>query len=472
MNLKSIFFAFLWTPMLLFAQSGNTDNYTLADCIQLALQNNYDLKSAHLLAETATINLKQNINALLPGINGSYNIGLSRGRSIDPFTNDFINEELRFSNASLGIDATVFNGFRLINSLKQARLNLQASEMDVAVAEQNLILEVTLAFLQVLNQRDVVSLTEAQLKTTQGQLDRLQRLFEAESGNPAEYRNLQGQIANDEAALVSAINTLRTAEIALNQRVNGPKKITASNIDILLGFENYEVTVEEIINDALNNHPTFKAGNLRLEAAQKGVAIARSQYFPQLSFFANLGTNYSSAARLFTPTGTSIQETTSFVTVNNEDFSVFEERSNFDTEEISYTDQFDNNLNSSFGLAVSVPVFNGFRTKNNVALEKIKNKEAEVVLAKTQLELKQTIEQSYNAMLAAFERYAILEKQVLAYTESFRINEIRFNTGLSNSVDYIVSKNNLDNARINLANVKYEYTLRVKVLEYYRGVPN
>ena len=118
---------------------------------------------------------------------------------------------------------------------------------------------------------------------------------------------------------------------------------------------------------------------------------------------------------------------------------------------------------------MTVPIFNGFRAKNNVALEKIKKEEAKTALEKTKLNLQQSVKQSYNAMQAAFERYKILQSQVDAYQESFRINEIRFNNGVSNSVDYIVSKNNLDNAQINLANVSYEYLLRVKVLEYYRA---
>ncbi|MBV1925028.1 MAG: TolC family protein [Dokdonia sp.] len=469
MNIKSILCTLLCTPMLLFAQSENIKNYSLEDCIQLALQNNYDLKSTNLLAETATITFKQNGNAFLPAINGNYNLGLSRGRSIDPFTNDFVNEELRFSSARLALDAVVFNGFRLINSWKQARLNLKASEMEVEAARQNLTLEVTLGFLQVLNNRDLVTLTTSQLSTTQGQLDRLQSLFELESGNPAEYRDLQGQITNDQASLVNAKNTLRTSEINLNLLINNTEEITADTIDILLDFQLYQTTLEEVISDALDNLPTLKARNLRLEAAEKGVSVAKAQYVPQVSFFANLGTNFSSAARLFTPTGTSIEDTGSFVTLNNENIAVLAERTNFNAEEISFADQFDNNVNSSLGLAVSVPVFNGFRAKNNVALEKIKKEEAEIALARTQLELERTIEQSYNAMSTAYERYGILEKQVAAYEESFRINEIRFTTGLTTSIDYIVSKNNLDNARINLSNVRYEYVLRVKVLEYYRG---
>jgi outer membrane protein len=268
---------------------------------------------------------------------------------------------------------------------------------------------------------------------------------------------------------VNAKNTLRTSEINLNLLINNTEEITADTIDILLDFQLYQTTLEEVISDALDNLPTLKARNLRLEAAEKGVSVAKAQYVPQVSFFANLGTNFSSAARLFTPTGTSIEDTGSFVTLNNENIAVLAERTNFNAEEISFADQFDNNVNSSLGLAVSVPVFNGFRAKNNVALEKIKKEEAEIALARTQLELERTIEQSYNAMSTAYERYGILEKQVAAYEESFRINEIRFTTGLTTSIDYIVSKNNLDNARINLSNVRYEYVLRVKVLEYYRG---
>ncbi len=73
-------------------------------------------------------------------------------------------------------------------------------------------------------------------------------------------------------------------------------------------------------------------------------------------------------------------------------------------------------------------------------------------------------------MQSAFDRYHILTAQVTAYEESFRVNEVRFTNGVSNIVEYITSKNNMDNARIAQANAKYEYLLRVRVLEYYRGL--
>ena len=73
-------------------------------------------------------------------------------------------------------------------------------------------------------------------------------------------------------------------------------------------------------------------------------------------------------------------------------------------------------------------------------------------------------------MESAHSRYHILINQVMAYEESFRINEVRFNNGVSNIVDYITSKNNMDSSRLNLNKTKYEYLLRVKVLDYYRGI--
>ncbi|RXJ51324.1 TolC family protein [Gelidibacter gilvus] len=464
----SIAFYFAAT-LILFAQSDQRTAMTLEECISLAIENNLDLKATKLTKETWDVNFKQNKNALLPNVNGSYNLGVANGRSIDPFTNGIVNQEFTFSNAALGLDVVAFNGFRLINRWKQVRLNLKSAEMEVEADKQSLILNVTLTYLRVLNAQDLVKLAESRLKTTQGQLDRLRSLYEEETGNPAEYHDLQGQMALDAANIIESKNVLETELINLNTLTNIEESITVAPLNIELDVEMYGYTAQDVFEQALQVFPTIKARDLSLEASEKAIAVARSHYVPEISLFANLNTNYSSAARLFNESGTSIVGTNDFVTINNQEYSIFTQQTNFTSDHIAYRDQFDNNLNSSIGVSVSVPIFNGFRAKNNVALEKIKREEAQTALAQIKLDLKQSIKQSYNAMLTAYERYKLLQNQVDAYNESFRINEIRFNNGVSNSVDYIISKNNMDNAQTNLANVNYEYALRVRILEYYRG---
>lgn len=469
MKFTIICFFLLFLPMIVFSQNEERTVRTLEECIDLALKNNLELKQSHLAERSSDINFRQNKNALLPTINGNYNLGVLNGRSIDPFTNSFVNERLEFSNAGLGLDATVFNGFRLINSWKQAKLNLEAAEMATETAKQTLILNVTLTYLQVLNAQDLVILAKKRVGSTQGQLDRLKSLFEEETGNPAEYRDLQGQRAADGAYLAESENILETQLVNLNILINAAEEVTVTGLNQNSDIEKYALTANDVYMQALDVFPSVKASDLSLKAAEKGVAVARAQYTPEISLFASLNTNYSSAARLFIETGTSIVETGDFVTIDDQNFPVLSEQSNLRDEEISYKDQFDNNLNSSIGVAIRVPIFNGFRAKNNVALEKIKKEEAQTALEKTKQELLQSVKQSYSSMQTAYKRYKLLQKQVAAYGESFRINEIRFNNGVSNSVEYIISKNNLENAQINLANVGYEYLLRIKVLEYYRG---
>ncbi|RYF82042.1 MAG: TolC family protein, partial [Chitinophagaceae bacterium] len=44
-----------------------------------------------------------------------------------------------------------------------------------------------------------------------------------------------------------------------------------------------------------------------------------------------------------------------------------------------------------------------------------------------------------------------------------------FNAGVGTSVDYLIAKNNLDRANINLISARYDFVLRKKVLDYYQN---
>ncbi|WP_179317500.1 TolC family protein [Winogradskyella undariae] len=446
--------------------------YTLDDCIAIALEHNLDLKSTHLQANSAKVNYKQSKANLLPSLNGDFNLGVNDGRSIDPFTNDYIDQELTYSNLGLSLDMTIFNGFRLLNSAKQKRLNAQASELETEAEQQDLILNVTLAYLQVLNAKDVLDLAHARLKTTNQQLQIQKGFFESESGNPADYADILGQIANDETSVLVSESSLNSAKLSLMLLLNIETSINVDTESLILGFKPYTLSVDAVYRESLQNLATFKAKDLRVEAAKKGVSVAKSQFTPEVSFFGGVYTNHSSAAEFYTSNGISLIETGDFVTVDGQDLPIMTEQANFASKSIGYKDQLDNNLNTVVGVAVNVPLFNGFRAKNNVALEKIRVEESIIELERTHVSIKNAITQVYFDMEAAYKRYQSLEKQVEAYQESYRINDIRFKNGVSNFLNYITSKNNLDNAKVNLANAKYEYVLRVKVLDYYRGVVN
>ena len=114
-------------------------------------------------------------------------------------------------------------------------------------------------------------------------------------------------------------------------------------------------------------------------------------------------------------------------------------------------------------------IFNNFQTKSNIKLATINYKNTALQSDNAKLLLKQSIEQAHLNMTTSFEKYKVLAEQVLNFEESFRAAEVRFNNGVINATEYLISKNNLDRTRINLAQSKYEYNFRIKVLDYYKG---
>ncbi|MEH6405887.1 MAG: TolC family protein [Leeuwenhoekiella sp.] len=464
-----LFIVILNLSFLISAQTEEKVTLSLEECIELALKNNLDLKSSDLNAKTSTVIFEQTRANLLPSLNANYNLGITNGRSIDPYSNDYIDQKLTFSNAGLNLDVVVFNGFKLLNSIRRDRLNMQAAEMEINEAKQTLILNVTLAYLQILNNEDLVELAQLRLETTYKQVNRLQTLNDEGEGSPADFTDIKGQNANDKSSLIDAKNALNALIFSLSQLLNVDYDIKPQEIKNIQDFEKYNLTADNIFEDALNFLPTFKAKELRVEAAKKDVNVSRSLYSPEISLFGQLNTNYSSAARLYAAAGSQQAESGGFIIIDGEQIPVLVEETQFSGSKINYNDQFNNNLNSVVGVSLNLPIFNGFLAKNTVALQKIKLEESEVDFENTKSQLKQSIKQAYSDMTAAYQKISVIQDQVNQFQESFRINEIRFNNGVSNIVAYIISKNNLDNAQISLANAKYEYLLRVKILEYYRG---
>src|SRR5215213_2464738 len=81
-------------------QGGST--LTLQQSIDLAIKNNTDVKESEFNMQTAGVNYNQAKGNLLPDVTGSVTHGLNQGRSIDPFTNSYINQQVNFANYNLG----------------------------------------------------------------------------------------------------------------------------------------------------------------------------------------------------------------------------------------------------------------------------------------------------------------------------------------------------------------------------------
>lgn len=418
---------------------------SLQECVQTAIENNLDVKQSDLSMERAGVTMRQSKANLLPNVGGEINHTLNQGRSIDLSTNSYVNQQQTSGSYSLSGNVTLFNGLRLLNTLKSSQYAYEASKMELQTSKDQLMLNVILAYLQILSSTDLLQQAQKQIDVTQKQLERLEAMNQEGAIRPSDLTDMKGQLADNKVAIINSQNNLNAARLALSQLMNVQynSELTVERLRADQVEMNYTTMPDSIFNIALQQLAIIKAADLRTKSAEKAVQAARGNLFPSVGLGAGFYTPYSSTSR------------------------------DSSDRKIEYYDQLSNNYRTYVGVGISIPIFNNFRYRNQIALAKIDLKSASYTAQTKQIQLKQNIEQDHFNMTAAKNRYLALLDQVAAYTESFHAAEARYNSGSTTliSLDYLTAKNNLDRANVNLIIARYDYILRTKILDYYQGKP-
>jgi len=445
--------------------------FSLKQVVDTVLRNNLDLKQSEILMESAGIDWRQAKANLLPDLNGFVNHGVNQGRSIDPFTNGYINEQVNYSNYSLSSGVMLFNGLSMQHANRQTAFAYEASKMDWQQAKDNLAINIILAYLTVLSNEDQLAQARLQAELTSRQAQRLETLLNDGAIKPSDASDMKGQLASDRLSVLNRENAVETAKLNLCQLMNirYDKSMQLEKIDPAAYIANYAQTPGEIYETALKQFARVRSEELRTKSFESAVKVARGQLFPRLSLNGNLGTNYSSAATQNTLINTTDIQTNSYVIINGSNSPVFAKQNNFRNDKIRYSKQLNNNVGSSVNLNLTIPLFNNLFQRNRVKLAKLDVINQTLTEQSVKTGLQQDIERAHLNMTTAFESYKTLIDQVAAYKESFRAAEIRFNEGVGNSIDYLIAKNNLDRASSNLIISRYDYVLKTKILDYYQG---
>ena len=455
-------------------QAQDSTLYTLKQCVDLAIKNNLDLSISGFQSQIAGARLQQSRAALLPYANAYGSQGINKGKSINPYTNTFVNQEILTGQYGVSGGITLFNGFNLLNLMRQNYFNNEAGKMDFQQAKLDITINVMLAYLQILSNQALLSQATAQLNVSSSQVDRLATLDKSNAISPSVLYDTKGQLANDKLTLINAKSYLTSSKISLERllNINLPLNVKFEKIDAPSELIPYSDNAESVFSNASKSLPLIKSAEFRRMSAVKNTHALWGQIFPTVSLNGSFNTNYSDAAVAQKITGVSDASTDNYVVVSNTQVPVIAPQYQFRNEKISFDNQFHNNLNSYVGLSVQVPIFNGLRTRTQLKIAKINKNQAEAQQSATTVRLKNNVNQAYTDMNTAYERFIVLQEQVKDYSESFKIATLKFEKGAITTVDYVIAKNNIDRANTNLINARYDYILKSKVLDYYQGKIN
>jgi outer membrane protein len=454
--------------------------WTLKQCIDYALANSLSVKRGTYNVQGAEIDHRQNQWARVPNLNANVCYGYNWGRSIDPVTYQYTTAQLNALNPSLSSSVTLFNGFRVENSIKQSSRAYLAAEYDLTKAKNDVILNIASLYINVIFNKEQLENARFQLASSQAQLNRVKKQVAVGALARSEELNVDAQVASNEVILINQENALNIALLQLKQALQLPAS-TPLDIEVM------DVTVEDLVLDQTRDQiyeqsmqvmPEIKSAKLRVESSYYAAKAAKGNFYPRLSLNASLGSNYSSASdkqrRVFTGRKIDVppQHIGNVLDTNAPVYSLTTEGDEFNIfPDYGYRDQLKDNLSRSVGFTLSIPLFNNMQSRASWQRSVINREVTKITEKETENKLRQDVETAYNNATAASKTYNSNTRQVQAREEAFRMMEQRYNAGSANFFEYQVSQNDLFRAKSDLTRAKYDFIFRKKVLDFYQGKP-
>lgn len=448
----------------------------LQECIDVALENNLQVKRNIYGVQNAESFLLQSKASFLPSINAGGSVGQNFGRALNPVTNLFVNRNSDIINLQGSASLPLFNGLRIQNTFRQSKKDVAASNEDLKKAKNDVILSVVNNYINVIFNRELFENARFQLNSSQQQLDRISKQVDAGALPLSSKLNQEAQVATNEVNLINQENALNLSLLQLKQVMQLP---ASTRVDVEIpqidaGDLVITETPEEVYQIALQAMPEIRSAQLKAESADFALKANKGNYYPRFSLVAGAQTNYSSVSDgpRTEVTGTTLSTTpTGRVGGTNQDVFSFVPVTSVVSESYGRMDQLEDNLFRTLSLQVNIPILNGLQTRTSVQRAAINRELAEISVMETQNTLRQTIETAFNDAVAASKTFSSAQRQVAAQEEAFRMNQQRYELGAINFVEYQVSENDLFRAKSDLTRAKYNFIFRSKLLDFYQGKP-
>jgi outer membrane protein len=458
--------------------------WDLKTCVEYAIQHNISVQQADIQARLAKLQADLAKSNQLPTLNGSSGMGLRLGRSIDPTTNGFTNTQFLYNNFGMNGGVQIFNAGKLRNNSDAATLSWQASEADKQNTSNDISLSVATYYLQVLSAIEQAEITKIQIAQTTQQLAATKKRVEVGLLPELNLLELETQLANDSSTYISANANVEQSKMSmkalLNLDASQPFDIQIQSVDQIKLQSFVDLQPDYVYTVAAANLPSVKAANFRVKAAEKNKLVAKANFYPTLSFGYNLSSNFSNVFNYvsgYNLTGVSTPNATSpFVTVNSAKyyiqspvFAPVTTQRNWGNIWNGWGDQVNNNFGQSFGLQMSIPIFNGNQSKITYKQSILNYRNASLQQENTNLKLKQDIYTAYNNAVISFNKLVANKKAVASAEKTYLFATKRYDLGLLGTIELLNNQNNFLKAKVNFKAAQYEYVFRIKLLEFYKG---
>lgn len=418
--------------------------WTLDECIGYALEHNIEIKRQELGVDNSEIGLSERRWDYAPSLSAGTSYSISSGRVLDQTTYEFIeNNVVGSSSASVSGSMQVFSGMRRHYALKKAKASMKASLADLESVRQDIEMNVTAAYLQILCDQENLSSAREMVSVLESQMEKIQAMVDLGRVTEADLLQIRSQY-------YAALNDVAAAE--------GQCRLSKMELCQLLEIQDWkDFAIEPIETDedggmqlfpstdsiAVESRPEYRSAEAGVEVARRNLQIARSSYYPTLSLSAGYGTSYSGARQK---------------AVQNPDGT-------YRYEAYPFFRQYLDNGSSYLSLSLNIPIFSGMSTRNSVRRAKNASLDAQYALQTVKKQLSREYEQALIEYQTSCRQYETAKEQFAYAEEAARMMTEKYNLGKTDFASWNTAMTELAKAKYTLNNSTYTSLLRKKLLD-------
>ncbi len=426
---------------------------TLDECIQIALDNNLDIKRSRNNAIAAKANYNQSKMNFLPSLNAGASHNWNEGLQFDNTSGSLVNTTTLSGSGYLSSSLILFNGFSNVIGMQRDKILYDASEETIKSNIQSVEASIVSSFLQVVTNEENLKIAEQTRELLNEQLEREEKREKAGVGNMEQVYNFRSQVAQQDLNIVNLKNSLESNKLLLVQLLLlDPLEdyefegISVDDAELESALEEYD----GIFQKSMTFSPSVKAAKLSLDASEKNFKIARNSWMPSLSVSASYGTGWSSNVKL-----------------RDENNNLI-----LPVQVLDVGTQFDRNRSKSAGLSLNIPLFTRFQNRNQIQQSKIQMLNSEIGLTQAKNNLTNLIQQAYLNLANAKSSYAAAKESMINLDMAFEFAKSRYENGTIDFVTYLQNLNGKNRGELQLVQAKYTILFRQLILDIYTGEMN
>ena len=431
------------------AQQDSVKVLSLDDCIRLGLT-----QSAHILRSQDSVQitgaaLMGAYGQFLPDLNFTSNYGYISGNNLlttaEPTLVYSRESQLNYQLTST---VNIFNGFSNQSTLKAAMLTQSASQYNLARAKQEITLDITQTFLQVMLDRKIVDFAQKNLDASTKREAQLQALSDVGRKSISDLYQQQAETSSDKLYLIQSEDKLKNDGILLLRKLKISQtdkyQIGTMVIDTLPFGAGYQ-SVQTLVDTAIAQRPDLKSVALDVKIAGWQVDEYRSGYYPRVSLIGGLVSNGGYFNELY------INGVNSLGPQEPYDKALFGQ------------------LYGEIGLGVSWHLFDRLYNKTNVDIATIIERNEEITYEDQMVQISSDVKQAYNDYLAGLQQITTSDRGLTAASQAFNVIQGQYDVGRADFVTLSNSQVALLQAEVNKAQSDVNLALQKKIIDYYIG---